>query len=82
MWVKPGAYVAKEPTVKYRGIFLNDEAPSLSNWVHAKFKGTPGTLPANADVPHHWNDVSGLRIGGDFVALPSRLSRTTAVSRS
>lgn len=26
--------VSKEPSVKYRGIFLNDEAPSLSSWVH------------------------------------------------
>ncbi|GAB1207294.1 hypothetical protein APSETT445_006008 [Aspergillus pseudonomiae] len=25
------------PSVKYRGIFLNDEAPSLSGWVHEKF---------------------------------------------
>ncbi|MDR0248322.1 MAG: glycosyl hydrolase 115 family protein [Oscillospiraceae bacterium] len=26
-----------EPSVKYRGIFLNDEAPSLSGWVSANF---------------------------------------------
>ncbi len=30
---------SKEPSVKYRGIFLNDEAPSLTGWVNAKFKG-------------------------------------------
>ncbi len=34
-----GRTVAKSPVVKYRGIFLNDEAPSLSNWVNANFKG-------------------------------------------
>lgn len=28
---------SKEPSVKYRGIFLNDEAPSLSSWVKNKF---------------------------------------------
>ena len=28
-----------EPAVKYRGIFLNDEAPSLTNWVNAKYGG-------------------------------------------
>ncbi len=28
---------SKEPSVKYRGIFLNDEAPSLSGWVREKF---------------------------------------------
>ena len=32
-----GRYEAKAPVVKYRGIFLNDEAPSLSNWVHETF---------------------------------------------
>jgi hypothetical protein len=26
-----------EPTVKYRGIFINDEAPSLTGWVLQKF---------------------------------------------
>lgn len=28
---------SKEPSVKYRGIFLNDEAPSLTGWVSEKF---------------------------------------------
>lgn len=32
-----GRYVSKSPVVKYRGIFLNDEAPSLSNWVYANY---------------------------------------------
>ncbi len=27
------------PVVKYRGIFLNNEAPALTNWAHAKFGG-------------------------------------------
>lgn len=34
-----GTYTAGEPAVKYRGIFLNDEAPCLTNWV----KHTYGT---------------------------------------
>lgn len=29
--------VSKEPSVKYRGIFLNDEAPSLSSWVQKTY---------------------------------------------
>ena len=37
--VVTGRAVAKPPVVKYRGIFLNDEAPSLSNWTNANFKG-------------------------------------------
>ena len=34
---KDFAGTSEEPSVKYRGIFLNDEAPSLSGWVKEKF---------------------------------------------
>ena len=37
LYVKAGKYVQGPPAVKYRGIFLNDEAPALSGWVHEKF---------------------------------------------
>jgi hypothetical protein len=37
LFVKPGTYVQGPPAVKYRGIFLNDEAPSLTGWVNGKF---------------------------------------------
>lgn len=37
LYVKPGTYTDGEPAVKYRGIFLNDEAPALSGWAHATF---------------------------------------------
>jgi Glycosyl hydrolase family 115/Gylcosyl hydrolase family 115 C-terminal domain len=37
LFVKPGKYVQGPPAVKYRGIFLNDEAPSLTGWVKEKF---------------------------------------------
>ena len=37
LFAKPGLFVQGPPAVKYRGIFLNDEAPSLSGWVHEKF---------------------------------------------
>ena len=33
LFVTPGRYVEAEPAVKYRGIFLNDEAPALTGWV-------------------------------------------------
>ena len=36
IFVIPGKHVIKEPAVKYRGIFLNDEAPALTNWVKEK----------------------------------------------
>lgn len=39
VFVKPGRYVVGEPVVKYRGIFLNDEAPALSGWAREKFGG-------------------------------------------
>ncbi|KAL1746590.1 GH115 alpha-glucuronidase [Schizophyllum fasciatum] len=42
------------PTVKYRGIFLNDEAPALTNWAKEKF--TNGTLSMLMHSPfnHHF----------------------------
>ncbi|MGH9615401.1 MAG: glycosyl hydrolase 115 family protein [Acidobacteriaceae bacterium] len=39
LFVKPGRYVEGEPAVKYRGIFLNDEAPSLTGWVNERYGG-------------------------------------------
>ena len=37
--VLPGRHASGEPVVKYRGIFLNDEAPALTGWTSAKFGG-------------------------------------------
>lgn len=34
-----GTYTDGEPSVKYRGIFLNDEWPSLGGWAQATFGG-------------------------------------------
>ncbi|WP_035660768.1 glycosyl hydrolase 115 family protein [Flavobacterium seoulense] len=39
LFVKNGRYVIESPKVKYRGIFLNDEAPALSGWSKEKFGG-------------------------------------------
>ncbi len=39
LFVKPGRHVEGEPAVKYRGIFLNDEAPSLTGWVNERYGG-------------------------------------------
>ena len=36
LFVKAGTY-SEGPSVKYRGIFINDEAPALSNWVAEKY---------------------------------------------
>jgi hypothetical protein len=37
LYVKAGRYVQGSPAVRYRGIFLNDEAPCLTGWVKEKF---------------------------------------------
>jgi len=36
LYVKPIKYT-QSPSVKYRGIFINDEAPALSNWIKEKY---------------------------------------------
>ena len=35
VYAKQGSYTDGEPAVKYRGIFLNDEAPCLTSWRQA-----------------------------------------------
>jgi hypothetical protein len=37
VFVKAGKYEQGPPAVKYRGIFINDEAPDLTGWVHKTF---------------------------------------------
>lgn len=39
LYVKPATLVTDAPQVKYRGIFINDEAPALSGWSKEKFGG-------------------------------------------
>ncbi|MDP4210179.1 MAG: glycosyl hydrolase 115 family protein [Bacteroidota bacterium] len=47
LFVKPGKYLQGSPSVKYRGIFLNDEWPNLTNWVTEKF----GTVNPSVNPP-------------------------------
>jgi hypothetical protein len=47
LFVSPGRMIYGEPSVKYRGIFLNDEAPALTNWVAWKY----GMVPLSAKPP-------------------------------
>ncbi|MBV4360319.1 glycosyl hydrolase 115 family protein [Pinibacter aurantiacus] len=37
--IQKNAFLFSYPSVKYRGIFLNDEAPALSGWTKEKFGG-------------------------------------------
>ncbi len=39
LFVRAGRFVQAAPVVRYRGIFLNDEAPALTNWAKEKFGG-------------------------------------------
>ena len=45
LYVRPGKFSEGEPSVKYRGIFFNDEAPSLSGYIRTKY----GNVPPNSD---------------------------------
>jgi hypothetical protein len=47
LFVKPGRHILGPPAVKYRGIFLNDEAPALSGWAREKFGGFNHTFYTN-----------------------------------
>ena len=47
LYVLPGRNKQGPPSVKYRGIFINDEAPDLSNWVRENF----GTVPPSDNPP-------------------------------
>lgn len=80
---------SKEPSVKYRGIFLNDEEPSLGTWVNNKFKTASGgkfnekfyahvfelllRLKANYMWPAMWNSSFGAD-GADFPEASAALA--------
>lgn len=48
--IQPGTYTAGEPAVRYRGIFLNDEAPCLTSWVKNYYGTDQGGHEFYADV--------------------------------
>ncbi|MGE7204281.1 glycosyl hydrolase 115 family protein [Sphingomonas sp. NPDC019816] len=63
-----GRYVEASPAVRYRGIFLNDEAPCLTGWTTEKFGGMNAAfygrlfelllrLRANYLWPAMWNNA-------------------------
>jgi len=62
IYVKPGYYSFGEPKVKYRGIFINDEAPALTGWAEAKF----GTQLFNHEFYQHVFELI-LRMRGNFL---------------
>ncbi len=60
VYVRPGRIVDAGPVVKYRGIFLNDEAPALANWAKEKFGGV------NRQMYAHVFELI-LRLRGNFL---------------
>ncbi|OUJ74035.1 glycosyl hydrolase 115 family protein [Hymenobacter crusticola] len=60
LYARPGRYLIHEPAVKYRGIFINDEAPAFSGWAKAKFGG------ANHQVYEHMFELI-LRLRGNYL---------------
>lgn len=47
LFVNPSYVLSDAPAVRYRGIFLNDEYPALTNWVREKF----GEAEISVDPP-------------------------------
>jgi glyoxylase-like metal-dependent hydrolase (beta-lactamase superfamily II) len=60
LYVKPGKYTNGEPAVKYRGIFINDEAPAFQGWCVEKFGGV------NSKMYEHIFELI-LRLNGNFL---------------
>jgi len=75
LYVQPGRYVQGSPSVKYRGIFLNDEAPDLTNWVAAKYGSAPESTnpPVPAGIANYGHDFYSrifealLRLRGNYL---------------
>jgi len=62
LYIKKGEYTDGEPSVRYRGLFLNDEAPCLTTWVK-------NTFATNYGDHHFYEQVFELilRLKGNFL---------------
>ncbi|NML67218.1 glycosyhydrolase [Hymenobacter sp. RP-2-7] len=60
LYVVAGRHTLGEPKVKYRGIFINDEAPAFAEWSKEKFGG------ANHGVYEHMFELI-LRLKGNYL---------------
>ena len=71
VFVKAGTYVQGTPSVKYRGIFLNDESPDLTRWIQEKYGSVPngaGGTTANYGRQFYTNLFELiLRIKGNYL---------------
>jgi hypothetical protein len=53
LFVRAGRYRQGEPSVKYRGIFLNDEDPNLTRWVRKTYGERPSPVNPKATVANY-----------------------------
>lgn len=60
VYVLPGRHTDGTPAVKYRGIFINDEAPAFSGWAKEKFGGV------NHNLYEHMFELI-LRLKGNYL---------------
>ncbi|HEX9048817.1 MAG TPA: glycosyl hydrolase 115 family protein [Verrucomicrobiae bacterium] len=69
LFVRAGTFRQGPPSVKYRGFFLNDEAPDLSNWITEKYGAVPGrTNVANYGCGFYTNLFEVLlRLRGNYL---------------
>ncbi|KAK1780376.1 hypothetical protein QBC45DRAFT_391425 [Copromyces sp. CBS 386.78] len=66
IWASDLTYTEGPPSVKYRGIFLNDESPGLTSWGHAKFKDSQYGSPFITDFYKRIFELV-LRMKGNYV---------------
>lgn len=62
IYIKKGMFSPGEPKIKYRGIFINDEAPALAGWSQEKY----GTIQFNHKLYEHVFELI-LRLKGNFL---------------
>ncbi|KAK3325613.1 hypothetical protein B0H66DRAFT_130772 [Apodospora peruviana] len=66
IWASSTVRTEGPPSVKYRGIFLNDEAPALTGWGHANFKDSQYGSAFVSDFYKRIFDLV-LRLKGNYV---------------
>ncbi|KAK3359256.1 hypothetical protein B0T25DRAFT_514824 [Lasiosphaeria hispida] len=66
IWARDAAHTEGPPSIKFRGIFLNDEAPALTGWGKANFKQSQYGSAFVTEFYKHIFDLV-LRLKGNYV---------------
>ncbi|KAK3378187.1 hypothetical protein B0H63DRAFT_239732 [Podospora didyma] len=66
IWAVDAARTEGPPSIKYRGIFLNDESPCLTSWGHSTFKDSKYGSPFITDFYKRIFELV-LRLKGNYV---------------